>query len=365
MPISEPPISSSLQTPEILKARVLDVDIGSYTVSVATEFGKKVYSDIPFATPYQHFSNGEGIYFMPEVGSLCWVCRASDGNKPFVMAWGPVLDDHGHRGKKQDLNPGDIYLGTRDENFLVLRRGGIVQIGGGPLSQRIFFQAENTIKDFCQNYELNTLGGSLAWAVGDSNESSSGKYPALLELKARENADDAAPIASLQIGSHGESSDVILRLNIKSDGSSGASDMVTLSMGKDGSVSWSVKKDLSMSVSGKVTVESDDDITLTSQKKMALTGKTGFSAKGQTASVEGDTTATLKGGSQAILDAPMISLGGDGAVHNLLWGDILLPLLQAHTHSVVPASPGVPVTSGPPLNAATFDTAKSQTVKTK
>lgn len=362
---SEPLAPSSLRAPEILRARVLDVNISSYTVTVATEVGKKIFSDIPFATPYQHFVNGEGIYFMPEVGSVCWVCRGSDWNKPFVMAWGPMSDDKGHRGKKRDLNPGDIYLGTRDENFLILRRGGIVQIGGGPLSQRIFFQAENTIKDFCQNYELNTLGGSLVWSVGDGSERTDGEQPCLLHISAREKADDAASIADLKIGSHGEGSDTILKLVIRENGDSGAADKIVLSMGKDGSVNLTIEKDLTVSVAGKIKVEADGDISISSAQKMQLKGTSGFEAKGQTAKVEADTLVTLKGGTKASIEALQIALGGDEAVHNVLWGDILLPLLASHTHVVPVTAPFVTVTSGPPLNGSAYETAKSQLVKTK
>src|SRR5258708_39925591 len=119
-------VSREGMIPAIIEtARIIDVDVATYTVSIATQFSKKPQNDIGFATPYQHFNNGEGIYFMPEVGSLCWVCFPSDGNRPFVLAWKSASDEGDERSKKQDLNPGDIYLGTRDENFLILRRGGI------------------------------------------------------------------------------------------------------------------------------------------------------------------------------------------------------------------------------------------------
>ena len=159
-------VTRAAVVPAIIQhARVLDVDIASYTLTIATEFAKKPMSGIPFSSPYQHMNNGEGIYFMPEVGSLCWVCEPSDGGMPFVIAWAPAQDEGDFKSGKQDLNPGDIYLGTRDENFLILRRGGIVQIGGGPLSQRLYLPVNNTIKDFCENYSLNTVGGDFEWSV--------------------------------------------------------------------------------------------------------------------------------------------------------------------------------------------------------
>ena len=176
-----PPVKSGPKPSYIHQAKILDVNITNWTLSVHTEFTQKPLTDIPFAVPYMHPNNGEGIYFMPEVGSICWLCEPSDGGKGFVIAWAPPsVDGPGQfRGHRQDLNPGDIYLGTRDENFLILRRGGVVQIGGTGLCQRMFLPINNTIKDFCENYGLHTLGGDLEWTVNREETIDNGHRPAI------------------------------------------------------------------------------------------------------------------------------------------------------------------------------------------
>ena len=185
------PTQGALIPAKIERARVIDVDISTYTLTVATAFAKKPMTAIPFATPYQHFNNGEGIYFMPEVGSLCWLCEPSDGSVPFVLAWCSAQDEADFTARKQQLNPGDIYLGTRDENFLILRRGGVVEIGATGICQRIFMPVNNTINDFCENYNLHSLGGDLEWTIKRDENTTDGTRPALLGLYAKEFADDS------------------------------------------------------------------------------------------------------------------------------------------------------------------------------
>ncbi len=259
--------------------RVLDVDISNYTLTIATQYSKKPQTGIAWSSPYTHFVNGEGMYIMPEVGSLCWVCFPSDGNRAFVLGWQPAGDEGDYRARRQDLNPGDIYMGTRDENFIILRRGGIVQIGGGPLSQRIFMPVNNTIRDFCENYGLHTLGGDLEWSVKRAETDSDGKRPTTLSLKAREMANDEKPIAELLVGSHGDGDKTILSLKIKESGSDGAANQISLTLDKEGNMKWEVKKDVTWKVEGKLTGEVKgavdlkfkDEFKAKISKKMTLT----------------------------------------------------------------------------------------------
>lgn len=345
--MGSPVVTKSQTAPAIIESgRILDVDVSTYTVTITTEFTKKPATGVKFATPYQHYQNGEGIYFMPEVGSLCWVCFPSDHNRPFVLAWGPATDDGDARAKKKDLNPGDIYLGTRDENFLILRRGGVVQIGGGPLSQRLFLPINNTIKDFCENYSLQTFGGSLDWNVQRDVNTTDGSRPALLTLLAREFADDPKPVAQLQIGSHGNSDDRIISLLIKESGQDGAADKIELSLGKDGSINWKVSKDVKWDVSGDFEIKAKNlklessDNTVAKAKSFDLEAQNGFKLKVTTGNVEIESLVVkMKNIVQAGGELPVAL-----AVPLLTW-------LSAHVHNIVapvPGSPTSPPTVPPP-----------------
>ena len=337
-----PPVKSGPKAAHIHQAKVLDVNIANWTLSVQTEFTKKPLTDIPFAVPYMHPHNGEGIYFMPEVGSICWMCEPSDGAKAFVIAWAPPsVDGPGQfRGHRQDLNPGDIWLGTRDENFLVLRRGGVVQIGGTGLCQRIFLPINNTIKDFCENYGLHTLGGDLEWTIAREEATDDGKRPALFKLQAREFADDAKPIAALEIGSHDGDDKTILTLTIKDSGDDGAETKIGLKLDKEGNIKWEVKKDISYKIEGKVTIDIKDDVTVTIEKKLTLEVKGKLDVKGKGVDIDA-------GGEKVTVMSDMVSkktlkIGGATYPVVLATPSFIAFLNHTHTCSVGPSGPGVP-----------------------
>lgn len=346
--MGSPTVTKSQTVPATIESgRILDVDVTTYTVTITTEFTKKPATGVKFATPYQHYANGEGIYFMPEVGSLCWVCFPSDHNRPFVLAWGPATDDGDARSKKKDLNPGDIYLGTRDENFLILRRGGVVQIGGGPLSQRLFLPINNTIKDFCENYSLQTFGGSLDWNVQRDVNTTDGTRPAMLSLLAREFADDPKPVAQLQIGSHGNGDDRILSLLIKESGQDGAADKIELSLGKDGTVKWHVTKDVEWTVDGDYKLKA---------KTLSFEASDAVTVKGKSIAIEGQTGVDIKatGGNVTITGAPLVKIDSTVQAGGTLPVAMAVPLLtwlSTHIHNIttpVPGSPTSPPTVPPP-----------------
>jgi hypothetical protein len=239
----------------VWKARVLDVNLENYTVTVVGMHEKKIIPNVPWGSPYQHPRAGEGIYAMPEVGSICWVCEPSDGNSAFVVAWGPVANDGNFRNQKRRLNPGDIFLGTRDGNEIILRRGGVLQMGATPLCQRIFLPINHFIKDFAENYELNTLGGQLAWTVDRSETTTDGSRPARWVLSAKEFADDPNPVAVLEIGSHEGAGDTILSLIVRESGQAGAKLKHSLFLDKTGNMTVVTKGDINWTVGGNVNLK--------------------------------------------------------------------------------------------------------------
>ena len=246
----------------VWKARVLDVDIDRYTVTVVGMHEKKMLHGVPWGSPYQHPAAGEGIYAMPEVGSVCWVCEPSDGNTAFVVAWGPVANDGDFRNEKRKLNPGDIFIGTRDGNDIILRRGGVLQMGSTPICQRFFIPIGNFIKDFAENYELNALGGQLSWTIDRQETTTDGKRPARFVLSAKEFADDPNPVAVLEIGSHEDSGEHILSLIVRESGKDGAKLKHSLFLDKTGNMVVVTKGDINWSVEGNIVLTLPSDKTL-------------------------------------------------------------------------------------------------------
>jgi hypothetical protein len=320
--------------------RVVNVNIADWTVDVVMDKGGKRHPDILVNSPYLHYQNGEGVYVVPEVGAVCWVCTPSEGDdaQEFILGFQPPMQGtKDFSAGRPDMNPGDIMLRTRDENFLILRRGGVVQIGATPTSQRMYIPVRNFIRDFAENYELLAFGGSMQWLVGDDRLEDGppeygkrqGKFTTF-QLLAKEKANDPGHVVDLTIGSHGEGDPTTLSIVARASGAEGAAMKVELKVTKEGDVSWDVQKDWSMSVQGNHTTMVKGDLALDVSGKIhqQSRGNGEYIANGNML-VRGDGDTTIKGGTKVDVDAPFINLGGASASFSAVLGEQLNSFLTA------------------------------------
>ena len=330
--------SPTSQAAMVFKAQVLNVNTRDYTVDVVYEsYPFSSHYDIPFMTPYVHQHQGEGINLMPEVGSTCWVCLPSEsGRDAFVLGWMPVAEDGSYRAGRQLLNPGDIHFSTRDGNFLFLRRGGIVQVGSTPVCQRLYIPIRNVIRDLAENYELTTPAGDLNWTVLRAEDQGDGHVGTFFSLSCHEYADDPItnPLALLKIGSHGEGDNTILSLVTRDRG--GGSVKTRLTVSKTGTVEWQVQEDFTLDVTGTLTARIQEQLTVTSTQDMSFETQAAFSAKGASVHAEG-TGATLDLQSIAALNGTVVNLG-----------DALFPVMVAHPTVVAFMNAVWALLNGPP-----------------
>jgi hypothetical protein len=154
---------------DIFQGRVVGVDPVNWTVDVVSQFDQMRLLQIPVSSPYLHPNRGEGLWAMPEVGSKCVVCWPGDSSPPFVLAFVmPHETESGgasFSGGRPRSKPGDIVLRGRDGNQVVLHRGGVLQIGGSELCQRVYLPLTNLVLDFCERYALHNAGGSINWGI--------------------------------------------------------------------------------------------------------------------------------------------------------------------------------------------------------
>jgi hypothetical protein len=348
----------------IHKARVVNVNIRDYTVDVRTMSNFVAQFDVPFMCDYCHPAMGEGVNFMPEVGSICWLCKPSDapktahGSDYLVLGWSMPAEGGSVRTGRELLNPGDLHFSTRDGNFIFVRRGGIVQIGATPIAQTIYLPIRNIIQQFCENYELHTPGGDLTWTVERQEADMGGHKMTTFLLAAHEFADDPAkdPIVALKVGSHGQGVDTILSLQVLNAG--GGTSTAELKITKQGQI------DLTAQMKVKFDLKNDFEIEVANLLK----------AKATTVEVEGTATTTVKGGTSVNVDGGgttmALSAGGakvDGPAVDL--GDAQDPAAKANlalmqwiaqvTGLLGGASAGVPVvTVGGALAVPVFASTK-------
>jgi hypothetical protein len=172
-----------------IQGKVVNVNLVNWTVDVTAQFDRKRYFDIQVGSPYMHYSNGEGISVFPEVGAKCMVCLPSDSSPPYVSSFimpmentdmaapdapkgttsksSPSATSSGasFAGGRPPAKPGDIWMRTRDDNFVILHRGGVVQIGCSELAQRLYIPLSHLIMDISNNYAHHNMGGSILWSM--------------------------------------------------------------------------------------------------------------------------------------------------------------------------------------------------------
>lgn len=215
-------LTEGIAAPVVLLSRVKEVHPDQYTVDVETVFTHQLFTDVPISTLYSHKEHGGGGSAMPEEGADCYVMVSSDGTV-FVMGFvlNPVNvvelendnvtedspsrenDRPNFRNNRSIMEPGDVGFSTADGNFVILRRGGIVQIGATPLSQRLYIPIENLVRDYFQRYQAFSPIGTIEWghavlALGenllDKTSPSSADYSLPEDEKARLDAATNTPV---------------------------------------------------------------------------------------------------------------------------------------------------------------------------
>jgi hypothetical protein len=307
---------------------------------VDTRHTGKTVEDVQVMSPYLHYENGEGIHHLPEVGAVCYLATPNDNTPPFILGYIGVpsvtnsLDssperpspdaegsntDVSFKSRRIDMNPGDLAFTGRDENFVILRRGGVLQIGSTPVSQRFYIPVLNYIKDFCENYELNTFAGDVAWTVARQEEDPSGKAPSSYVFHLNEFAQDANATVRVRY----------LPL-VSPGGTKTAWDISVAPQGinrDDGTVSNEVYN-LLITTSGDKTemIGAGRSIEITGDDNLSITGNRSVTIEGNE-TVEVDQSISIVAGLNHVIGGSTVKIGSDKAASSAVKGTELAQLL--------------------------------------
>ncbi len=327
---------------------VTNVNRKTYTVRVESRHTAKTVEDIQCLVQYHHFTNGEGFHFLPEVGAICMLAWPSDNTPPFVLGFKgaasvrespddapetSTVDPQGSstdvsfRSRRPQLNPGDIALTTRDENFLILRRGGVVQLGATPISQRVYIPVLNYIRDFCENYKMDAFGGDVAWTVERQEDDPGDDAPATYIFHMNTAAQDekaTVRVRYMALAEPGESARkavemIIAPNNIDRDTGDFSGEVYKLIIDVEGNFTEVVKKDRD------VTVEMNDSLTVQGDRSVSVTGTDEITSQGAMKHIS--RAAHTVGGSQ-------VKLGSESAGQPAVKGTDLVTLLASAVYTV-------------------------------
>lgn len=195
---------------QVVKGIIQTVDPVRWVASVIPIQGGMPIEDIPI-NPMSVGADGQGSFYMPEVNTPVWLCRPSDERTPFILAGATLprqLDDsddeenpNDHRMNRPVLGEGDQMIsGPGASPFIILRKGGSLEIGSTQMAQRIYIPLQDTIREFFNNYEQNAAGGKMSWRVTpDDSFFGSGQDSVEWRLRVKEFADED-PMIDIGLG---------------------------------------------------------------------------------------------------------------------------------------------------------------------
>lgn len=367
---------------------VANVNVKNLTIDWVSQFTSKSIQDLPIMKPYFHYTNGEGFTCVPEVGAICAVCWPSDDDPPFVIGFlgapelegadipgiedfvgdGGIETDEGtpqpvsttsggsttakqnpsdasYRGGLPILNPGDMLWQGRDENFVILRRGGILQLGSTQICQRVYIPILNYIRDFCENWELTSAAGTLAWTVQRKENDPAGNAPTELELIAREFAQDKKASIKVLLGSldkaekppSGDKTFVEITIapqQIKpDDGTISGEPKYVIRLDKAGNT-YSMQAKTRTTVikeNDRLTVEQNQETEVKKDYKLTIGGTSTTKITGEH-TVDGDATSKETWKGMKAITAQVLKLGDEAASEPAVLGLRLAAWLASHSH---------------------------------
>jgi len=359
-PPSQGPVTGRLHPTVVEGAQIVNVNAADYSVDFATDTSHRRFFDVPVGAPYTNYIGGEGMYIMPEVGATCWVCWPSDGKHPFVLSYSPPVNEEGNwRGNRVDLSPGDIYMGTRDRNAVIIRRGGVVQVMATPLAQRFYIPINNLIRDFCQNYELRAFGGDLTWLVDRPENDPSGDQKTTLTIRAKQSASDPNHVCEMTLGDHGDSTQY--RMRVFNSGAETHTQVAELTVDDTGQVTWRCDENFTVESKKSINLTADEDVSVEAKASMLLKAADGVVIECS----GGDVTVRSGSGNVKLGDSGLVvtpsgqvttGSGTPGSGEPGVLGTQMLNVHAMHTHPITigPAN----YTTGVPVQLATSILAK-------
>lgn len=196
---------------EVGRAIVQAIDPVKWTCTVQPEDGGMPIEGVPIQPMMVDGKAGSGSFFMPSENTAVYICKPSADATPFIMG-GATLpkqvdegdgneDPNDHRMNRPVLNGGDCVLALSDQGHVIMRRGGMLEMGAGEDCKRVYIPLTNIIREFSQNWEHRTGGGLFSFLTRDQDETfGSERTPAEFKLQVREFAEDTDPNIDLRLG---------------------------------------------------------------------------------------------------------------------------------------------------------------------
>jgi hypothetical protein len=277
---------------------------------------------------------GDEQVSLPRVGTTGVVIFL--GSEPYWIGASPIdmADGELQRANLEKIDAGDWIIKTIGKNKIIVRSAGTIEIQSTDMCRTFWIPSQNLINSVCQNFELETSGGSLKWRVDNKTEETNLRLKAwnsltpdngitldigtIPEINKEESSENIKPfdvsdlVLDFKQGTLDENLEFTprsLRMSIKKDGSfyfdigpgkfslTVAAETGDVQFETKGNVTGLVKKDVNLTVEGKVTATVKKDMTLNADASVIANVK-----KDLTATVTGKASLNAKGGASIQTD---------------------------------------------------------------
>ena len=240
----------------------------------------------------------------------------------------------------------------RDGNQIWLHRGGVIEIMSTGLCRRFYIPLNNVIRDVAENWQVDSLAGSMEWGVERTGSSSSTNREdnASFTIAAKNLAQDKLNTVHLRVGHIDDTKRLRLAIapnSMDEDGESEGDLSFLLDIDEEGNVTGNVAGNVDLTIQGEFTAQidgtasvsygSDLEETIGGGRKVSVSGTHELEASSSKESLD----------SSKEISASSIKLGGPGATTPLVLATPdVIAFMASHTHTT-PAGPSGPPT--PPL----------------
>lgn len=337
--------------------RVTHVNSKEWTVNLVGDGpGTTSCQGVPWDVPYRH-PDGGGIDFCPEVGATCHVLWHPEDSFPVILGFtSPYHRQLNFGSGRRALNPGDVILWSRDDNRIIMRRGGNIEIVSTAECRRTYIAANHTISEVCRDLKTTTRGGSLTWITEDQALNAKSGSRSVYRLGAKRYAQDAEDSVELLFGgiqanSKGFSNNGSLLMSWRV----GPTDdpLYRVTVDENGNSEIVFKGDVRQRVSGSrsTVISGDESLKASSVSMEATSGNFAIVSRSGSYRVTASSSTEVISGMKRIQASSVVlgKVGGNPAV----LGRELFSWLASHVHP----APGVPAVS-----VATLPSILSKTV---
>jgi len=178
---------------------IVDYDPDTKLASVMMD-GMRRIDDVPLTSP---FTSGRGgsIRANPTLGDKCVLMGEPDDPKiiGFMGVYDPNSGSYSPREPKGTF--GDISMGTAANNYIHLRRSGIIEIKASPLAQTVYIPLGGIIQEHFKQYRGQCPGGNISMGLKSvRTEDGGGAGAVLYSVNCRGSATDTDMSVSYNLG---------------------------------------------------------------------------------------------------------------------------------------------------------------------